>query len=647
VFDVEIFLDLLNETLAAGIVVVAVSLLLYNLTRNWRDRIARTSGMLLACISVVYIGDVLISLGPSTGTYINILRAQWIGIALMPPAMFHVSDALLATTGAPSRGRRARAVRLLYLIGIVFVLLAAFGDLLVRVAQVAPAPSLRAAPLFYVYIAFFLTGTIGALINVNRARQRCLTGATRRRMAYLWIAMFTPPLGTFPFSMLFPVGEEYTLVPLVLVNLANILVILLLLFLAYPLSFFGARAPDRIVKSELMSFLLRGPATGILALITIIYVPQTTRILGLPGDTFMPFAVVTVVLMWQWGIDIAIPILERRMIYSDEDADQLDKLDHLSERLLTQTDILQMLEGLLSALCDFLQVRMAFAAAAQNGDGLDLICAVGMDGAIQEQSSAIRSAIQAANGQATVWGQWWLIPLYSGRLSNGEKSLIGVLGVQARASEIVLTADERPVFNALVKRAARALDDMALQREVYAALEGLLPQFEPSIDRFNYKLQQNQALKEPRLIDDRAQMVDLVRSAFKHFWGGPGLTSSQLLELNTVKAAMTDHPNNGGQALQAILTQLINTLKPQGARQWTNEWLTYNILEMRFLSNQRVNVVAYKLNMSEANFYRKQQAAIETITDMLIRQEQAHSRATNGNGNSGTANAIANGNGGR
>jgi hypothetical protein len=174
-----------------------------------------------------------------------------------------------------------------------------------------------------------------------------------------------------------------------------------------------------------------------------------------------------------------------------------------------------------------------------------------------------------------------------------------------------------------------------LQREVYAALEGLLPQFEPSIDRFNYKLQQNQALKEPRLIDDRAQMVDLVRSAFKHFWGGPGLTSSQLLELSSVKAVMTDYNDNGAQALQAVLTQLINGLKPQGARQWSSEWLSYNILEMRFISNQRVNVVAYKLNMSEANFYRKQQAAIETLTDMLIRQEQAYisTGAANGNGN--------------
>src|SRR6266550_1531354 len=100
------FLDLINETLAAAIVVVAASILLYNLSRNLRDRIARTSAILLGSVTAAYICDVFLSLGPGIGTYIATLRLQWLGIAFMPAAMFHLSDALLATTGLPSRGRR-------------------------------------------------------------------------------------------------------------------------------------------------------------------------------------------------------------------------------------------------------------------------------------------------------------------------------------------------------------------------------------------------------------------------------------------------------------------------------------------------------------------------------------------------------------
>ena len=56
---------------------------------------------------------------------------QWIGIAFVPAALVHLSDALLATTGRPSRGRRTTVVRLSYLISAVFTLLALRSDLIV------------------------------------------------------------------------------------------------------------------------------------------------------------------------------------------------------------------------------------------------------------------------------------------------------------------------------------------------------------------------------------------------------------------------------------------------------------------------------------------------------------------------------------
>jgi len=106
------FLTLLNETLASAIVIVSASLLLYNLTRNVHNRVARTSGVVLACVTIAYAADVLLSLNPGVDSAIGILRFQWIGLSFIPAATFHVSDALLATTGLPSRGRRRRAATL-------------------------------------------------------------------------------------------------------------------------------------------------------------------------------------------------------------------------------------------------------------------------------------------------------------------------------------------------------------------------------------------------------------------------------------------------------------------------------------------------------------------------------------------------------
>ena len=81
--------------------------------------------MVLACVTSPYVADALMSLEPSLGVYESLQRLQWLGIALVPAALFHLSDALLATTGLPSRGRRRRIIRILYAIGVAFFIAAA------------------------------------------------------------------------------------------------------------------------------------------------------------------------------------------------------------------------------------------------------------------------------------------------------------------------------------------------------------------------------------------------------------------------------------------------------------------------------------------------------------------------------------------
>src|SRR5690606_15037519 len=100
-------------------------------------------------------------------------------------------------------------------------------------------------------------------------------------------------------------------------------------------SFFGSDLPERVVKTQLLRFFLRGPATGLIALVVIIYTDPTTSTLGLPGNMFMPFATVALILLWQWVVDLNLPRIEKRLIYNDEDNDQTFKLQQLSERYLS------------------------------------------------------------------------------------------------------------------------------------------------------------------------------------------------------------------------------------------------------------------------------------------------------------------------
>jgi hypothetical protein len=635
---VAALLKLLNETLASAIVVIAASMLLYNLSRNLNDRVARTSAVVLGCLTIVYICDVFVSLGPGIGTYTAALRLQWIGIAFMPVAMLHLSDALLATTGLPSRGRRRRIIRLLYVIAAGFLLLAAFTDLLIQPVPIAPVffpeddfVGVRAGPAFPVYIAYFIIVVTVSLINVGRARRRCLTRSTRRRMGYLQFALITPAIGIFPFSMLLGPGEEYSLLGLLLVNVANVVVILMLLFLAYPLSFFGSRIPDRVVKTELLRFFLRGPATGLLALVTILYTTPASRILGLRGQSFMPFAVVAVVLVWQWFVHLALPYLEKRLVFSGEDQDKLDKLQNLSERLLTRGDLLQLLEAILAATCDYLRVNSAFVASLRDSEP-ELISTIGpirpsQDSLTTEASNLYKLLDVQPNGDLVIfkWESFWIIPLFSTR--NAERRLIGFMAIQARATEIDLTADDKQMLRAFTHRAEQTLDDMALQADIVAALEGLLPQISitsrsrSDIDFRRGRVGLPAPAVEPAPVDVE-QFKEQVWAALKQFYGGPGLSNSRLLELNIVKAALPENDNNAVKALRATLNRAIEAQRPTGERKMLSpEWTLYNILEMRFIKGAKVKEVVTKLAMSEPDFYRKQSYAVTAVANTLRRWE--------------------------
>lgn len=625
-------LDSINETLAAAIVTIAVSMLLYNLTRNLRDRVARASGAVLACVTIAYIADVFLSLEPGPNVTDAVQRLQWTGIAFIPAAIFHLSDALLETTGLPSRGRRRTVVRILYLVGAVFLLLAALTNWLVY-----PIPardgltSLRAAPLFVVYLAYFLIATISGFINVNRARQRCQTRSTRRRMAYLEFAMITPVLGIFPFSTLFVPGGENSSAAIILVIAANIVVILMLSFLAFPLSFFGSRIPDRVVKADLLRFFLRGPATGLLILVVIISTRQATQILSLPGDAFMPFAVVALVLFWQWMVDLALPWLDKWLIYFDEDSDQVEKIQTLSRYLFTRRDLTRLLENILEAGCDYLHVDHAFIVSVYNGDQ-EIIHTTG-DGEVnsdllRQEREALMQLFEDKSLAARRWRSYWLFGLYSRRISDneGNLTLIGTAGFEAHDDADPMSSDTDEVLGKLIRRAAQTLDDLLLQAELYAALEGLLPQIAGTRDRateVEYKPGRTPLPALSAGLPNRDVVIEQVQAALRHYYGGPGMSQSRLLELNIVRDALPENDHNPVKALRAVLDKAIANQRPAGEPDLkSQEWLLYNILELRFIKKRKVREIANRLYMSDANLYRKQNLAIEAVADAIIKLEQ-------------------------
>src|SRR5512133_2597990 len=97
----QVFLNTLSEILTAGIAITAFSLLLYALAFNLRDRVARSFAFILIFTVVVFTAEAIGSIVSELSALNFWLRLQWVGIAFLPAAYLHFSDALLAITGRP------------------------------------------------------------------------------------------------------------------------------------------------------------------------------------------------------------------------------------------------------------------------------------------------------------------------------------------------------------------------------------------------------------------------------------------------------------------------------------------------------------------------------------------------------------------
>jgi len=631
---VEISLDLTsilafaNLILSSAIVIIAFSLLVYILTHNLRSAVARSFCALIAFVTIVYVGDVALPKIETLEAAIPWLRFQWLGIAFVPAAYLHFSDALLRTTNLTSPWRR-RAVLASYLISALLFGLAISTDLLVHDGRHLPQIShLAAGPLFWVFALYFLLTVAWGARNIQRARQRCLTSTSRRRMTYLALAFAAPGLGVFPYlvaASMSPYSAPGIVLLLSLVG--NVGVSLMIVVMAYSVAYFGVLTPDRVIKHSLIHYLLRGPFVATCAVIVMLTVPKVERILGLPRDTVLIFAIVGLIIVLQILINLAKPFIDR-LIYR-QDREEITWIQELDKRLLTTTDLKQFLENALTAICELLRVQRGFVAVMAGGEPrMEAFCGP-LSSSRPELSSADLLALAQSSsnngeldsGDFVVRDGYWLLPLRT----ESRESTLGILGVDARSSEMNLTEDELEVVRLLVAQAELALEDRRLQQGVFVALRQIIPQIE-HIQRWRGTVRYRgspglETIEEGPLYGPDFQQW--VRDALSHYWGGPKLTSSPLLNLRIVKRALEEHDGNPVKALRSVLGRAIEALKPDGKRQMTTTgWILYNILELKFIQGLRVRDIAMRLAMSESDLYRKQRVAIEEVAKTIADMEQ-------------------------
>ncbi len=661
-------LGFMNALVSSVVVILAFSLLAYTLNYNFRHPVARRFAYLLGLVMVTYASEVALTQAISADSATKWLRFQWLGIAFLPGAYYAFSYSILRTTNYHT-DRRRLINNAIGVLSVVSALLALFSTLLVDYVEFDPLLSyLRPGILFWPFAAFFAGVVILSHFNIWKARQRCLTAESRKRMTYLLVATAAPGIGTFPYLIALGKASAGLLAPEWILGLAivgNSAVGSMLIFLSYTVAFFGVYTPDRVVRYRLIRYFARGPVVAILVILAIQTIPTVEHVLGLPRNIVL-FSVITGVIIAAQVILSLSKALTDRIVYG-EDREEIAWLRELDRRLLTTTDLRQFLENHLTVLCEILRVRSGFVAAAIGTD-LILEAVVGPEGTRQEilddkdWSNALNEALGlvrtngtpsndgpahnvegltplSMNGgkeaqrlpalQPAEYGGYWLWPVLEPASGREGEMVLGMLGVRARTGSPSFSLDEQNLLAQQIDSVSAALLDRKMQMQVMVALRRIIP----GIDRIQQirgivpYVSENTEVPPAELLEPspihNPEFESWVKDALSHYWGGPKLTRSPLMQLRVVDRVIEEADGNPGKALRLVLGRAIQNLRPSSKQDLsTPEWLLYNILEMRFIQGRKIRDIAGRLAISESDLYRKQRVAIGQVAQVLTEMEQ-------------------------
>ncbi len=308
----------------------------------------------------------------------------------------------------------------------------------------------------------------------------------------------------------------------------NILIFTMLLVMGYSVAYFGVLAPDRVVKYRLIRFLFRGPLLAITIAAAVAVLIRIEQFLGLPSETITILAIVFFIVLFQIVRGSLQPILD--VLLFQQDRSELDYIRSLSDRLLTSTDLQQFLENVLTAVADLLRVPARVSRVTRSGWAVAGADACRRDrvvwhGAGRDARDARFRPLSRAPSVSTAFGR--------GRLrARSNEDLLGALAVAARSSEPDFSEAETKRLQTLITQAAIALEDRRLQKEVFAAVERIMPEIDV-LQRQRGEVRYTDSPTQPSpdaTVTADPEFPNWVKDALSHYWGGPKLTASPLVE---------------------------------------------------------------------------------------------------------------------
>lgn len=617
--EVLLFLKTISDVIIAGVAVISFSLFIYAITFRLRDRVTWSFTLLLACIVIIFGADAFVTTTYQHDELLFILRIQYLGLIFLPTSYFYFSDALLTITGKPSRGKRRAMGYASVFISVVFCIFLFGGKLFSEVITTnLPAPHIERTIFHDFFSGFYVLMMVFSWYNFFRSLKRASTRTSQRRMVYLITSALGPALGSFPYLLY---GSDFAskigIIFWILSIIAYLFVTFAVIGMTYTVSFFGFPWPDRVIKSRLFRWIMRGPVTASLTLGVTTLISRIGAQLNVIVSSLIVLGMVATIVLFEYFVTIFAPIWER-FLFNGSDREELAKVRMLEDILLTKNDLEQFLELILATLCDHLQIGGAILFDNRDDESAISVMVGDMKAGFLEDKSSIINHLSKEKEKSVdimIIQEKIVIPIFDRRSSD--RSLLGF--VAAKQFDFLTLDDEKKVaLRKLIDRTATALQDRKHQDSLFTSLEILTPQV--SIIQ---NILASSRFDQKRIINgintsDSRTFEKWVKEALTHFFGGPKLSKSPLLQLSSVQRRIREQEESSLKALREVLRAAITKLRPTGERKYTNEWILYNILDLKFIEGWKVKDLSRRLALSEADFYRKQRVAISAVADQII-----------------------------
>ena len=331
--------------------------------------------------------------------------------------------------------------------------------------------------------------------------------------------------------------------------------------MAYAVAFFGVSWPDRVIRSRLFKWILRGPVTASVALALMTAVRRTGALLGVEYSEFVPLTMVGTVLLLEHGITLLAPLWER-YLFAGADRAELQLFQNIEERLVTQGDLQQFLEAVLAAVRDHMHSAAAFVAALDD-NALSLIVTAGnranLDQAALTNSLPLFTDEEATrpdeNSSGIDSGCYLCTSANAGKWTVTKCRRSWECSAWLDGTSQPIDPDQRDALWLLAERAALALEDRRLQQRVFRSLEDL----GPKVDMIQRMRAAGRYDTTAALLGDalppESDLANWVKDALTHYWGGPKLTRNPLMRLQIAQQLLTAHDGNYGQRAEGAAAQ--------------------------------------------------------------------------------------------